>query len=116
MRFSGFAGSDAPRAVFRQLPAEFAALVVDYGSGMYFRFCWFDAPRAMLPRLPVVCSMLQLLSSCTWKSVHYFYEPPVFSACSAFDFLRESIFRGPRALTVVSARGPVVPESPGVYS
>ena len=61
MRFSGFAGYDAPRAVFRQLPADFAALVVDNESGMHFWFCWFDAPRAMLPRLPAVFSMLQLL-------------------------------------------------------
>ena len=60
MRFSGFAGSDAPRALFRQLSAEFAALVVDYGSGMYFRFCWFDAPRAMLPRLPAFALELHL--------------------------------------------------------
>ena len=35
---------------------QFAALVVDYGSDMYFRFCWFDAPRAMLPRLPALAS------------------------------------------------------------
>ena len=60
-------------------------------------FCWFDAPRAMFPRLPAVCRlMLQLLSSCTWKSVHYFYEPPVFSAFSTVknfalvDFLEPS--------------------------
>ena len=43
-------------------------------------FCWFDAPRAMFPRLPAVCrSMLQLLTSCTWKSGYYFYEPLCFS-------------------------------------
>ena len=47
---------------------------------VFSSFCWFDAPRAMFPRLPAVCSMLQLLSSCTWKSVHYFCEPSVFSA------------------------------------
>ena len=43
-----------------------------------------------------------------------FHEPPVFSAF--FQILRELIFWGPRALTVVSARGPGMPESPGVYS
>ena len=49
-----------------------------------------------------------------WKSIHYFYEPPVFSAFFTVDLLRELIFGGPRALTVVSARRPMVPESPGV--
>ena len=54
--------------------------------------------------------------SCTWKSVHYFYDPCVFSAffcCRNFALVD---FWGPRALTVVSARGPVVPESLGVSS
>ena len=68
-------------------------------------FCWFDALRALFPRLPAVCrSMLQLLASCTWKSVHFFYEPPVFSAFSTFEILRELIFWSPRALTGVSVR------------
>ena len=71
-----------------------------------------DAPRAVFP----IAGLFLLLSSCTWKSVHYFYEPSVFSAFSAVEILRWSIFWGPRALTTVSARGPVVPESPGVYS
>ena len=43
-------------------------------------FCWFDAPRAMFPRLPAVCrSMLQLLASCAWKSLHHFLR-----ACCIF--------------------------------
>ena len=46
------------------------------GSGLRFPgFAGSDAPRAMLPRLPAVCSMLQLLVCCPWKSVHYLYEP-----------------------------------------
>ena len=53
--------------------------IVDDGSGMFH--------TAQL--------MLRLLMSCTWESVHYFYEPPVFSACSGLDFLRESIFLEP---------------------
>ena len=56
-----------------------------------------------LPR--IAQSMLRLLMSCTWNSVHYFYEPPVFSAFSTVEILRESIFWSPRALTGVSVRG-----------
>ena len=42
-----------------------------------------DAPRAVFPMMPAI---FLLLSSCTWKSVHYFYEPPVFSAFSSRNF------------------------------
>ena len=53
--------------------------IVDHGSGMLFSgFAGIDAPRAVFPVLPAVCrSMLQFFASCTWKSVHYFYESPV---------------------------------------
>ena len=35
-----------------------------------------------------ILAMLRLLVCCPWKSVHYFYEPPVFSAFSTVDILR----------------------------
>ena len=64
---------------------EVAALVVDYGSGLRL--------LALLVMHLALCSdvggpFFLLLSSCTWKSVHYFYEPPVFSAFSTVDILR----------------------------
>ena len=73
---------------------EVAALVVDYGSGCVYLFAC-DAPRAVFPMIAGRSKFLQL-SSCTWKSVHYFYEPYVFSAffCSRnfalVDFLGPS--------------------------
>ena len=66
---------------------EVAALVVDYGSGMRFSwFCWFFAPRAVFPTIAGRSKFL-LMSSCTWKSVHFFYEPPcIFSICHSRFF------------------------------
>ena len=62
-------------------------------------------------------SMLQLLTKCTWKSVQYFYEPPVSFSVFSVRIFCESIFWSPRALTSVSARGlGGVPESPGVVT
>ena len=65
---------------------EVAVLVVNSGSGMRSAgFAGISAPRAVFPMiagsLPRSAQLIfLLLSSCTWKSVHYFYEPPVFSA------------------------------------
>ena len=67
---------------------EVAALVVDYGSGMRFSwFCWFFAPRAVFPTIAGRSKFL-LMSSCTWKSVHYFYDPVYFQHFSAVEILR----------------------------
>ena len=44
-----------------------------------------DAFRAVFPMMPAI---FLLLSSCTWKSVHYFYEPSVFSAFPTVEILR----------------------------
>ena len=81
---------------------EVAVLVVNSGSGLRSSGLACDAPRAVFPMMQAI---LLLLSSCTWKSVHYFYEPPVFSAFSTVEILRQSIFWSPRALTGVSVRG-----------
>ena len=35
-----------------------------------------------------ILAMLRLLVCCPWKSVHYLYEPPVFSPFSTVDILR----------------------------
>ena len=64
---------------------EVVALVVDSGSAlrllvllvMHFALCSDVAGHFFL-----------LLSSCTWKFVHYFYEPPVFSAFFTVEILR----------------------------
>ena len=75
-------------------------------SHVPYWFCWFDAPRALFPRLPAVCrSMLQLLASCTWKSVHYFLRASCIFSIFHVRNLRELIFWSPRALTGVSVRG-----------
>ena len=84
-------------------------------------FCWFDAPRAMFPRLPAVCrEVYNQCFGCLRDALGNLYIISTsllyLLACSASEFLRELIFWNPRALTVVSARGPVVPESLGVYS
>jgi len=45
-----------------------------------------DAPRAVFPMIAGRSKFL-LRSSCTWKSVHYFYEPPcIFSICHSRFF------------------------------
>ena len=76
--------------------------IVDHGSGMFHAgFTGIDAPRAVFPRLPAVDASVaheQHLEICTLFST----SPLYFSACSAFEILRESIFWSPRALTGVS--------------
>ena len=69
--------------------------------------CWFDAPRAMFPRLLAGFRlMLQLLASCTWKYVHYLpLASYIFSIFHVRNFARVYFFLSPRALTGVSARG-----------
>ena len=93
---------------------RFGRHVVDKGSGMFLTgfagltplsLCSHDC-RQFADRC-FSCSRVALGNLCI-----IFHEPPVFSSFSMFEL----IFWGPRALTVVSARGPVVPESPGVYS
>ena len=64
---------------------DVAVLVVNSGSGLRSSGFAGDAPRAVFPMMPAI---FLLLSSCTWKSVHYFYEPPVFSASSTVEILR----------------------------
>ena len=74
---------------------EVAALVVDYGSGMRFSwFGWFFAPRAVFPTIAGRSKFL-LMSSCTWKSVHYFYEPPCIFSISHSRFFALVEFLGP---------------------
>ena len=92
--------------------------VVDTGSGMFLSgfaglthlALWSHDCRQFADRC-FSCSRVAL-----GNLYIIFFAPPIFSAFSTFKILRELIFWGPRALTVVSARGPGVPESPGVYS
>ena len=49
-------------------------------------FAGFFAPRAVFPTIAGRSKFL-LMSSCTWKSVHYLYEPPcIFSICHSRFF------------------------------
>ena len=80
---------DSRRFSAHMADEEVAVLVVNSGSGL--RSTGF-ACRAVFPMIAgslprSAQSFFLLLSSCTWKSVHYFYEP-VFSALSRFEFLR----------------------------
>ena len=68
---------------------EVVALVVDYGSGLRL--------LVLLVMHLALCSdvagpFFLLLSSCTWKFVHYFYEPLYFQHFSQSKFCASRFF------------------------
>ena len=63
---------------------------------MHFALCSHDCPQLML----------RLLTSCTWKSVHYFQRAPcIFQHFPRSKFCASRFFWSPRAPTGVSVRG-----------
>ena len=60
-------------------------------------------------------SIYVLLSRCTWKSVHYFYEPPVsFQHFQRRIFARVDFLEPSSTHTCECSRAGGVPQSPGV--